>query len=229
MGNKRKNQSKKDQILTEVKKLNKKIDIVEESVNLGTLDATMLTLMIFIVALGFTLLSLNFTKSIQNIPQLLVFGVYFVVLTIPLIMAIYGYALSILQKEARFWRKRWVFITFEGLGIFMGFLFVTSNTEEKEFSEVKDSLQKQINKSKTKEKIQRARICCMDKSELISLAEFFKQNQDRIFKNKQKFLRIMRKGFNISGGYFKFSYVEDELKDLIKVINVYPTQKELRI
>jgi len=115
---------KENQVIKEIKKLSKKIDIVEESVNLGTLDATVLALMIFIVALGFTLLSLNFTKSIQNIPQLFVFGVYFVVLSIPVIMAIYTYTSSIFQKEARFWRKKWVFLMLEGLGLFIGFLFL---------------------------------------------------------------------------------------------------------
>lgn len=76
--------------------------------------------------------------------------------------------------------------------------------------------------------LKRVRVCCLNKKELIKLSNFFKINQDKINQNKEKFLRIVKRGFNISEGYFSFDYIKSDLESLTKVEEMYPTEKELR-
>jgi len=97
----------------------KRLNQVEDSVNLGTLDASILTLMIFIVGLGISLVSLGIPGIIKNSAPLFVGFIYLLVLIIPVISAIYGYALSIFEKNFRFGRKIITLTILQGLMMFV--------------------------------------------------------------------------------------------------------------
>lgn len=107
------------------------------------------------------------------------------------------------------------------------YLFVTSNTSKEEFNQVKESLQKQIRSSKTKEKLKRVKILCMDKEELINFSEYFKENYETLTSKYDEFMKLINSSL-YNKGYFEFKNIDEELKELTKVREIYPTQQELR-
>lgn len=105
------------------KEINQKFKYINESVNLGTLDTVVLALLIFVVAIEFSILNFGLTP-LKNSPELTVWVVYLLIMIIPLLAAIYIYALSIFQKDRRYANKVSVFLIIEGIYIFLGLLLL---------------------------------------------------------------------------------------------------------
>ncbi len=106
------------------------------------------------------------------------------------------------------------------------YLYITSNTKKQEFNQIKDEFNQLVRRDVELKKI---RLLCIDKPELIKLAQFFKRRQKALIeKDGPKFLTIIRKGFCDNGGYFLFNSIKDELEDYIRVSNKVPLARELR-
>ena len=112
-----------DYLKNKFKEINQKFKYINESVNLGTLDNVVLALLIFTIAIGFSILNLGF-EPFKNYPEILVWTLYALIMIIPLLLAIYMYALSIFKKEGRFTNKVGVFLIIEGIYLFLGFLLI---------------------------------------------------------------------------------------------------------
>ncbi len=106
------------------KRLNERLDGIEESVNLGTLDTTILGLMIFVVATALAALSLGFPKLLIHQPYMLTGAIIFLVFVIPLFYLIYQYALSVFVKDGRFTNKILTITYVFGLMTFVGLIWL---------------------------------------------------------------------------------------------------------
>lgn len=107
------------------------------------------------------------------------------------------------------------------------YLFVTSNTSREEFSQIKESLQKQIRTSKTKEKLKRVKIICMNKEELIKLSEYFKEKYEVLTTKHDDFMKIMNNLF-YREEYFNFDNIKEKLEKITERQEIYPLPQELR-
>jgi hypothetical protein len=96
-----------------------RLNLIEESVNLGTFDTAILALMIFVVGVGISLVSLGIPNILKNNPPLVVGFLYLFVLIIPIFSSIYGYSISIFEKNARFSRKIIIITILGGLTVFV--------------------------------------------------------------------------------------------------------------
>ena len=106
------------------------------------------------------------------------------------------------------------------------YLYITSNTKKNEFLQIKDEFKQLVKRDRDLNKIF---LLCVNKIELIKLADFFKKHQKEIIElNRSKFLTILRNGFNKNEGYFIFDNIVEELKAFIKKERVVPLAKELR-
>jgi len=106
------------------------------------------------------------------------------------------------------------------------YLYVTSNTKKQEFNQIEDEFSQLVKRDRELNKI---KLLCIDKPELIKLAEFFKKNQKELInKGYPKFLTILRSGFEKNGGYFSFSLVKSELENYISKKNIVPSATSLR-
>lgn len=105
------------------------------------------------------------------------------------------------------------------------YLYVTSNTKKPEFMQIKDEFLQLVKGDKELNKIQ---LICINKRDIIKLAEFFKKNQQEIIGKRNKFLTIIRKGFSSNEGYFYFDTIKKELRELVKIKRITPLARELR-
>ncbi|MBI3036507.1 hypothetical protein HYY73_01995 [Candidatus Woesearchaeota archaeon] len=112
----------------------KRLDEIEESVNLGTLDTTIFGLMIFVFATALALVSIGFPKLIVNNPYVFVGSLVTLILIIPLIQYIFYYVETIFLKEGRFTKKKWIITVLTGEVFFIIeiwlFLFAASIYEK---------------------------------------------------------------------------------------------------
>lgn len=107
------------------------------------------------------------------------------------------------------------------------YLFVTSNTSKEEFSQIKESLQKQIKSTKTDEKLKRVKVICINKEELINFADYFKENYDLLMTNYEEFMKIISSIF-YKKEYFIFSDIKKDLDQITEKNKIYPVVSELR-
>ncbi len=101
-----------------------RLNEIEESVNLGTLDTTILGLMIFVIAIVLTLISLGFPKLLINQPYFFAGTLVFFVLLTPIVYFIYLYAYSIIIKDGRFRNKIFIITYVLGLMTFIGLIWI---------------------------------------------------------------------------------------------------------
>ena len=90
------------------------------------------------------------------------------------------------------------------------------------------TMRKQIRKAKTKEKLKRVKVVCMNKDDLIKMAEFVKKNYDEIIKNYIPFQKILKTGFDENEGYFNFNNLKKDIILLLTKKIVYPSPDSLR-
>lgn len=87
--------------------LTRRLNEIEESVNLGTLDTTILGLLFFVSALDFTFLSIGIPKLIAGNQYLLTGYVFFLLITaIPIAAYVWSYSSTIFFKPNRFTNKK---------------------------------------------------------------------------------------------------------------------------
>lgn len=109
-------------IESELNKLNRKLDLVRESANLGTFDSTVLLIMVFLITISLSLISLNVYKFLTNIPPLAVSFLYFVLFSVFVVAIFQGYLQTIFIKNGRF-RGKCVYLSIlQGMGAFLALL-----------------------------------------------------------------------------------------------------------
>lgn len=112
---------KQEKIDKKINKIYKKLELTEEVVKLGTIDTTILTLMIFLMTLILGILSFGVPKPDNNplFPILIVMYGYTFVLIIPLVFSIIFYPFTIFKKEDRFTNKIRILTILSGTIIFV--------------------------------------------------------------------------------------------------------------
>lgn len=116
---------KNETIFKEYKNLNKRLGEVEDVITLGTFDTAVLTLMVFIIALAFSLLSLNaYGILLPVIPPLAISFVYLILFSIFVIFLFQLYFHSIFVKEGRFTNKCICLAILKSMGFFLSLLIV---------------------------------------------------------------------------------------------------------
>lgn len=117
---------KKDEKKIQLNRIEKRLDEIEDCVNLGTFDNSILAMMIFLFALALGLLSLDVFNVVKNIPSIFIFAAYFILGSVLLVGLIFNYFLSIIQKNNRFGRKIFTLTFLQGNGFFVAIIFITS-------------------------------------------------------------------------------------------------------
>lgn len=114
------------EILSEIRKTNRRLNIIKEEVSLGTLDNTILALIVFFIAIGISMLSLTTTEIIQKIPIIIVPFFSILMLILPLLAFIVMYVPSIIHPEGKFTSKIYAltFLSFNFFSIIL--FFITS-------------------------------------------------------------------------------------------------------
>ncbi len=109
-------------------KILRRLEEIEESINLGTLDTTIFGLMIFVFATMLSLISFGIPNLIVKSPYLVMGFLFFIMFTMPLVQYIFAYVQTIFFKEKRFTLKKRIITFLSGEIIFVvlmwGFLFV---------------------------------------------------------------------------------------------------------
>ena len=101
----------------------RRLDEIEELVKLGTLDTTILGLMVFVFATIISLISIGFPKLIINNPHLLIGILLSIIFAIPLIQYITTYVQTIFFEEGRFTIKKRVITLLLGEILFIFLLW----------------------------------------------------------------------------------------------------------
>lgn len=122
--------AKAKEIIKEIEKFKTKLNLIEEYVNLGTLDNTILALMILIAGICLSVVISRFS-SFPSSPYHLFITLMVVMFLIPFIYLLVGYLSSIFFKENRFTNKIYTITTLISIFIcvvllaFLPFLIVT--------------------------------------------------------------------------------------------------------
>jgi len=107
------------------------------------------------------------------------------------------------------------------------YLFATSNTSKEEFISAKNFLQGQI-RVKRRKKFRKVEIVCINKDHLVKLGEFVNNHFDILSRKYDELLSVFKKGLKMNEGYFDFNLIEEEMKNLVKINQIYPSVSELR-
>jgi hypothetical protein len=133
-----------------------------------------------------------------------------------------------LRKDIRYMEKFNENKIIKNFGRLKYYMFVTSNTSKTDFMGMKPSIQNQIKLARTKKKLRNVRVVCLNKNELLELANFFNRHYDLLIPKYAEFLSVIRGGFILDDGYFRFNNVKKQLNLIIKETKIYPKVKTLR-